>query len=74
MVILSKKKLMSIINEYVLQALGNVLVELDKDKYYILVLPTSISMEESREHLGKFTDKSNLAVIHADDIKLVELS
>ncbi len=58
----------------ILKGMEQVLVELDPEKHYIMVLPETISVEESRAALEPFLKKMNMAVIHASGVKVLEIS
>jgi hypothetical protein len=68
---MTEKALMERLKKAILE---DALIELDPEKYYILILPESMSLEDSMKTLRKFTDKFNLAVIHADNVKVLEFS
>lgn len=74
MIITSEKQLKKAVEEILLDIVSDFILELDPEKYYILVLPEDMSVEQSSRVLKRFTDRANLAVLHAKDVKILELS
>jgi hypothetical protein len=63
------------VKESIVSALKDVaLFELDPNKHYILILPSDISVEDSKEAFASFREKINLVVLHTDNAKLLELA
>jgi hypothetical protein len=67
--------------QLVIAALNNILPDLfhrwtltlDPAKSYILVLPITISSEDTRKALSGLGGSIHMAVLHADSVNLIEL-
>jgi hypothetical protein len=77
MFLIGEEKLKGIVDNAVRVHLSGLLrdfvLELDPNKYYLLILPEDISPEDSAKALQPFANKFNLAVLHANTAKLLEL-
>lgn len=49
-------------------------IELDPNKMYLLIVPSSVDGEELRRELSHYAGKINLITIIADNAKLLELT
>jgi hypothetical protein len=51
----------------------HLLIELDPEKNYILVVPKRVSVEEIRKTFMDMKLKTNVVVLSANDVKIIEL-
>lgn len=49
-------------------------VELDPEKFYLLVVPESISEEQLKQSLRQTAGKLNIIVLRANNVNLIELT
>jgi hypothetical protein len=65
-------KLEPYIRQIFMDAFRQVLYEADKEKRYMMFLPTDINEKELREAIKPFKDKIDLVIIQADDVTILE--
>lgn len=70
----TRKPLKTLVAEEVLRQLPEILLKLDTNSSYILVLPESLSPEQAALALAPFRNKVNFVIIHADHVKLIEVT
>jgi hypothetical protein len=67
------KHLRKIMREELADVLRQAIIELDPNKHYILVVPTDIPDDQLRAAFAGFAGKQNLAVLSAENVRLIEL-
>jgi hypothetical protein len=71
---LAEKWIRKLIRQELVDFLPSVLVSLEKDARYILVLPEDLNKDDLREALNVFNDDVNIMVVQAGGVKIIQLS
>jgi len=74
MKLFTRKPLKTLVEEEVLRQLPEVVKKLDESASYILFLPESLPPEQAMAALAPFKGKVNFVIIHADHVKLIEVT
>lgn len=68
--LLLKPVIIRVIDKYI----GQILISLDPNKHYLLVLPEDLDVETIAQAIQPLAGKANLLVLQAENIKIIEVN